>query len=48
MVENIIYYREEIQFTADKVINGLKIGNAKDAITYDEQPLDVKTFFRQN
>ncbi|BAW18587.1 hypothetical protein MBVG596_1132 [Mycoplasmopsis bovigenitalium] len=38
---------EDIQLSSDLVSKGQKIGYAKDAITYDEQPTDLKTFFRQ-
>ncbi|BBG40802.1 glycosyltransferase [Mycoplasmopsis californica] len=38
---------EDIELSTDMVIKGIKCGYAKDAITYDEQPEDIKTFYKQ-
>lgn len=38
---------EDIEFTVDHVINNYKIGYAKNAVLYDEQPKDFKQSVRQ-
>lgn len=38
---------EDIEFTADRVINNYKIGYAKNAVLYDEQPKEFKQSVRQ-
>ena len=38
---------EDIQFTVECALSGEKIGYCKDAVTYDEQPVDFKTSWNQ-
>lgn len=38
---------EDIEFTAQCAINNIQIGYVEDAITYDEQPINFKTSWKQ-
>ena len=38
---------EDIEFTIKCALNNIKIGHVEDAITYDEQPVDYKTSWKQ-
>lgn len=44
---NYISITEDIEFSADKIIEGETIHYCDDAIFYDEQPLDLKTMWFQ-
>ena len=44
---NFFLLTEDIEFTIANVVNGFKIGYAKNAILYDEQPTDFKQSFYQ-
>lgn len=44
---NTVTMTEDIEFTAQCAINNIKIAFVDDAITYDEQPVDFKTSWKQ-